>query len=111
MVRSYVVLRERVQIDRRPDIDIARVETEALGEHANDGLRRRVDLDLSIDHARIGAELSDPEAIRQHDLVVARRVAGNEEPPKQRSNAHEGEEILRRVNRGESLRLAFAKER
>src|SRR5215475_1580768 len=69
-----VAFRLSVEDDRRPHLDRVEREVEVRRRHADDGESFGVERQSLAHNVRIGAEAADPEAMLEHDHLIAPRL-------------------------------------
>ena len=91
--------------DAMPDVGPVRIR-KPLRHHADDGEQRAVERDRLADNRRVAAETFAPQAMADHRDPVA-RVGGTlrETGAEHRLHAEHGEEVRRRLDRADPLRV------
>src|SRR5262245_43416559 len=99
-----VAFRLSVEYARRPHLDGVEREIEVRRRHADDGESFGVERQSLAHNARIGAEAADPEAMLEHDQLIASRLvfARLKRTAERRAGAERVEEVGRYVAAFES---------
>src|SRR5262247_2479342 len=99
-----------VENDRRPHLEGVEREIEVRPRHSDDGESFGVERQSLAHNARIGGEAADPEAMLEHDHLIAPRLVFTrlKRAAERRACAERVEEVGRHDAAAESLRIIHA---